>query len=52
VTVKFAIFAVPLTLVVSFSSALLLNSSIKGISFYRGLFYLPVLCSGVAIAVI
>ena len=50
VTFVYALIQVPLTLVLSFSLALLLNQQLKGMRVFRTLFYLPVLipavCSG------
>lgn len=52
VTVRYAVLAVPLSIITAFSMAFLLNSKIKYISFYRTLYYLPALVSGVAVAVV
>ena len=50
VTFVYAIINIPLTLVLSFALALLLNQKLKGMRFFRVLYYLPVLiptvCSG------
>lgn len=50
VTFTYAIVNIPLTLILSFALALFLNQKLKGIRFFRTLFYLPVLipavCSG------
>ncbi|MGL5021547.1 MAG: carbohydrate ABC transporter permease [Mycoplasmatales bacterium] len=51
VTVRYAIWAVPLGMLASLTAALLLNTKIKGLSIFRGVYYLPVISSGVAIAV-
>ncbi|MGG3560915.1 sugar ABC transporter permease [Neobacillus rhizosphaerae] len=51
VTVRFVIWAVPLGMAASLTSALILNSNVKGVSIFRGLNYVPTLASGVAIAV-
>lgn len=51
VTVRYAIFAVPLTMLASFTSALLLNTKVKGLGLFRAVYYVPVISSGVAIAV-
>lgn len=51
VTVRYALFAVPLTMLASFTSALLLNTNIKGVGLFRTIYYIPVISSGVAIAV-
>ena len=53
VTVTFALVAVPLKLGAALGVALLLNKSLRGISMFRGLFYLPSLLGGsVALAIV
>ena len=52
VTVKFALFAIPLGIFASFTIAFILNSEIKGLSFYRTIYYLPAVVSGVAVALL
>ncbi|MEU4237247.1 sugar ABC transporter permease [Actinoplanes sp. NPDC026619] len=53
VTVTFALIAVPLKLSAALAVALLLNKSMRGISAFRGLFYLPSLLGGsVAVAIV
>jgi multiple sugar transport system permease protein len=53
VTMFFVIFSVPLKLAFALGVALLLNRGMKGISFYRALFYLPsLLGASVAIAIL
>jgi multiple sugar transport system permease protein len=52
VTLKYAVLAIPLTLIVSYLVALLMNRDIKGISWYRTLWYLPTLVPTVASAAI
>jgi multiple sugar transport system permease protein len=53
VTVKYAVFAVPLKLATALGVALLLNRERRGTGVFRGLFYLPSLLGGsVAIAII
>jgi multiple sugar transport system permease protein len=47
-TTSFALGAVPLTLLVAFFAALLLNQQIHGRSIFRTIFYLPVLVPAVA----
>ncbi|MGH2560590.1 MAG: carbohydrate ABC transporter permease [Thermomicrobiales bacterium] len=47
-TASFALGAVPLTLLVAFIAALLLNQNIRGRSILRTIFYLPVLVPAVA----
>ncbi|WP_438872935.1 carbohydrate ABC transporter permease [Paractinoplanes hotanensis] len=53
VTVTFALVAVPLKLAAALAVALLLNRTMRGISVFRGLFYLPSLLGGsVALAIV
>lgn len=52
VTVTYAVTAVPLGLVGSFTLALLLNQKIKGIAFFRTCFYMPTIVPAVASAVL
>ncbi|WP_420810674.1 carbohydrate ABC transporter permease [Jiangella asiatica] len=51
-TLYYAILAVPLTLVVGFGVALLLNQTVRARGFFRTLFYLPVLVPSVASAIL
>jgi multiple sugar transport system permease protein len=51
-TLYFGFGSVLLTVVVSFALALLLNQSVKGIGFFRTLFYLPSVVSGIATALL
>lgn len=51
-TFYYAILSVPLTLVVGFSLAYLLNKKIKGIIFFRTIYFLPSVTLIVAVAVI
>ncbi len=50
-TVKYAIFAVPLGMTGAMIAALLLNRDEKGTSTFKVIFYIPIISSGVAIAV-
>ncbi|KPU26895.1 ABC transporter permease [Caloranaerobacter sp. TR13] len=52
VTVKYAIFAVPLGIITSLTIAILMNTEIKGIRFFRTIYYLPAVVSGVAVALL
>jgi len=52
VTLKYVVMAVPATLVTAYAIALVMNRDIKGISFYRTLWYLPTLVPTVASAAI
>ncbi len=52
VTMLYALAALPLQLTLSLGLALLLNMKLKGIAFWRTIFYLPAVISGVAIAVL
>lgn len=50
VTFSYVAMAVPLRLVVGLGLSLLLNLKIRGMDFYRTVFYLPAVLSGVAVA--
>jgi len=50
VTFKYSVLAIPLSLVVSYSIALLMNQEVKGIAGYRTMWYLPSLVPTVASA--
>jgi multiple sugar transport system permease protein len=53
VTLSFALIAVPLKLAAALGVALLLNRTVRGIGWFRGLFYLPSLLGGsVALAIV
>jgi multiple sugar transport system permease protein len=52
VTVIYSIFSVPLSLMIAFILALLLNAKIHGLSVFRTLFYLPSLVSGAASSIL
>ncbi|MDH8678049.1 sugar ABC transporter permease [Fusibacter bizertensis] len=52
ITVKFAIIFVPLYMGIALGLALLLNQKIKGQSFFKTVFYLPSVISGVALSMI
>ncbi|CAN5792259.1 sugar ABC transporter permease [soil metagenome] len=52
VTVRYAVFALPLGLILSLGLALLLNQKLRGVAFWRTIYYLPSVISGVAVAVL
>lgn len=52
VTFRYALSAVPLGMVSSFTIALIMASKTKGLSFYRTIYYLPAVVSGVAVGII
>jgi len=52
VTLKFAIFALPLNLTIGYLLAVLLNQKVPGLNLWRTLYYLPSVISGVAVAVL
>ncbi len=52
VTVVYTVFHVPLTLILAFLVAMLLNSKVRGIAVFRTLFYLPSIVPAVASAVL
>lgn len=51
-TVNYAIWHVPLTLILSLAAALLMNSKIKGRGFFRVAFFLPYITTWVAISIV
>lgn len=51
-TLYFAVFALPLGLVLSLTLALLLNTGVRGLAFYRTIFFLPSLVPMVALAIL
>ena len=51
-TVFYALFSVPLGMVTALSLALLLNQRVRGLAFFRTVFYLPSVVSGVATAML
>lgn len=52
ITATYAVVTVPLRLILGFVLALLLNHDIPGVSFWRTLYYLPSVLTGVAVAVL
>ncbi|UED78031.1 carbohydrate ABC transporter permease [Brevibacillus sp. DP1.3A] len=52
VTIKFALLFVPLNLFIALFLAMMLNQKVKGSGFFRTVFYLPSVISGVALAMI
>ncbi len=52
VTVKFAVFAIPLGIVTSLTIAILMNKDLKLIKIFRTIYYLPAVVSGVAVALL
>jgi multiple sugar transport system permease protein len=52
VTLKYAIFAIPMGLILGLLLALLLNTKVPGISIWRTLYYTPSVVSGVAVAIL
>lgn len=52
ITLKFAALFVPLNILISLFFAILLNQNVKGLSFFRTVFYLPSVISGVAISIV
>lgn len=52
VTTNFTLISVPLSLVLGFVLALLMNSKVRGISFFRTVYYLPSIVPAVASAVL
>src|SRR4051794_6786634 len=52
VTTLYAIVAVPLNVIFGVALALLLNTGVKGLRFYRTAFFMPSVLSGVAVALL
>jgi multiple sugar transport system permease protein len=52
VTTIYAVVSVPLQIILGVTLALLLNSKISGLRFYRTIYYLPAVLSGVAVALL
>lgn len=52
VTARYAVLSIPLQLAGGLALALLLNRSLRGIAFYRAVFYMPVVLGGVATSLI
>jgi len=52
VTVRYAIFAVPLTIITSLTISVFLSKNIKGVGIYRVIYYMPAIVSGVAVAIV
>lgn len=52
VSTRYAILAVPITIISAFVMSMLLNTKIRGVAIYRTIYYLPAVVSGVAVAVI
>jgi len=52
VTTVYAVIAVPLNIVLGLGLALLLNSGVRGLRFYRTAYFLPSVLSGVAVALL
>lgn len=49
-TIAYAVLSITLSMTSTFFIAMLLNTRIKGLSFYRTIFYIPAIVSGVAVA--
>lgn len=52
VTITYSLMSLPLHLVVGFALSLLLNHRLRGISWFRSLYYLPAVISGVAVTLL
>ncbi len=52
ITVRYAIFAVPLTIATAFIVAIFLNNRLRFVGIYRTIFYMPAIVSGVAVAIV
>jgi multiple sugar transport system permease protein len=51
-TVNYVLWSVPLTILLSLGSALLLNMRIRGVAFFRTIFFLPYVTTWVAISIV
>ena len=51
-TAQYALEVIPLNIAISLSLALLVNRAVRGIAFFRALFYLPVVTSIIAVSMI
>lgn len=51
-TINYAIYSVPLTLIFSLGAAMLLNSKIRWVGFWRTIFFLPYITTWVAISIV
>lgn len=51
-TVQYAAAAIPLSVLVAFALAMLLNTGVRGLAFYRTVFFLPSLIPSVALAIL
>ncbi|HET7144059.1 MAG TPA: sugar ABC transporter permease, partial [Anaerolineales bacterium] len=52
ITFKFALIALPLSLIISYLIAVLLNQKIKGINIWRTIYFIPSVIAGVAVALL
>ena len=52
VTLYFALGSLPLQIFLGLGVAMMLNASVKGLSFFRTIYYLPAILSGVAVAML
>lgn len=52
VTALFAVLYLPLSLLIGFSMAMLMNQRLRGVTVFRTIYYLPSVLSGVAVAVL
>lgn len=52
VTFKYAVVALPLGLIISYLMAVLLNQKIRGVNFWRTVYFLPSVIAGVAVALL
>jgi len=52
ITVRYAIFAVPLTIATAFLVAVLLNNNLRLVGVFRTIYYMPAIVSGVAVAIV
>lgn len=52
VTATYSVISVPLVLAIGLATAVLLNQKFRGVTFFRSMYYLPTVMSGVAVAML
>lgn len=52
ITIRFAVFFVPLNMIIALILAMLISTNVKGTNIFRVIFYIPSVVSGVAVAII
>lgn len=52
ITIRFAVFNIPLSITISLMVAMSLNKAYKSVGIFRTIFYMPAIVSGVAVAIV